>query len=108
MRARLLAPLVVACALPAAAADAATVEVAGSKLTYTATPGERNHVTVIREDPATLRIRDRVGITLTASAVGMCTHVTLTEVRCPGAPLDRLVFRLRGKGRDRITSRPAR
>jgi hypothetical protein len=109
MSTRILVLALVAAALPVAAADAATVEVAGSKVTYTATPGERNAVTVVHEGPSTLRIGGGAGITLTKSAVATCSHVTLTEIRCSAAHvLDRVVVRLRGKGRARITSRPAR
>src|SRR4051812_45366614 len=101
---RLVASIVICLSLLAAApAGAATLDLSGGTLRYTAAPGEANLVTIAPE-PGYVDVTEATPTTV-LNVVAPCAR-TLTVVRCPAASVSRITVDL-GDGDDRLTSTSA-
>src|SRR4051794_20908932 len=101
---RVLAPIVICLSLLAAApAGAATLDLSGGTLRYTAAPGEANVVTIAPE-PGYVDVTEASPTTV-LNVISPCAR-TLTTVRCPAASVSRITVDL-GDLDDRLTSTSA-
>src|SRR4051812_18581485 len=101
---RLVASIVICLSLLAAApAGAATLDLSGGTLRYTAAPGEANVVTIAAE-PGYVDVTEATPTTV-LTVVSPCAR-TLTTVRCPAASVSRITVDL-GDADDRLASTSA-